>query len=130
MSIQTYVEDLEHASQCRDGNCRRPSCKRMKHLISHLMSNKHKNNAAAAAACMMCKQLRQLCLHHAKSCKLNKCLVPMCPTIKARLEQQRIEQQVKDQMLMRRRMAQMHQMRNLLRGVRVEKYRRRYKKWS
>jgi len=48
-----------------------------------------------------------LCLTHAKACKHGRCLVPFCALLKVKLEQQRLEQLRKDEVLMRRRMAQM-----------------------
>ena len=114
VSIQTYVVALVHACQCRDANCRLPSCRRMKRVTAHGAQCQSRRKAnAPATACPTCKQLLALCLAHAKTCAESRCPVPFCPSIREKLEKQRIEQQFKDAQLMRRRMAQMHKMRSV-----------------
>lgn len=35
LSIQRCIQSLVHACQCRDANCRLPSCQKMKRVVSH-----------------------------------------------------------------------------------------------
>lgn len=35
LSLQRYVQSLEHACQCRDANCRIQSCQTMKKIVAH-----------------------------------------------------------------------------------------------
>ena len=99
LSIQRCIQSLVHACQCRDANCRLPSCHKMKRVMAHTKSCKRKTNGG----CPVCKQLIALCCYHAKHCQEAKCPVPFCLTIKQKLRQQ----QYQTQMMMRRRIAQM-----------------------
>lgn len=87
-SIQRCIQSLVHACQCRDANCRLPSCQRMKLVVSHTKLCKRKTNGG----CPICKQLIALCCYHAKHCQEAKCLVPFCPNIKHKLKQQQLQQ--------------------------------------
>lgn len=102
-SMQTYVQSLEHASQCRDANCRSQVCQKMKRYISHVRLCQKGDRKG----CPMCKIVIQLCCAHAKACKETKCLVPFCPKLKQKFQKIRAEQQFQQQQLMRRRMALM-----------------------
>lgn len=102
-SMQTYVQSLEHASQCRDANCRSQVCQKMKRYISHVRLCQKGDRKG----CTMCKIVIQLCCAHAKACKETKCLVPFCPKLKQKFQKIRAEQQFQQQQLMRRRMALM-----------------------
>ena len=101
-SVQRFIQFLEHACQCRDANCRMPSCRKMKNIMAH------KNNCKRQQICQMCRQLNQLLLYHARSCKENKCIVPFCLRIKQTLQQRDQQQRIRNENLMRRRMALMH----------------------
>jgi len=35
LSIQRCIQSLVHACQCRDANCRLPSCHKMKRVVAH-----------------------------------------------------------------------------------------------
>ena len=87
-SIQKCIQSLVHACQCRDPNCRLPSCKKMKLVVTHTKSCKRKTHGG----CPICKQLIALCCYHAKHCEENNCLVPFCPNIKQKLRQQNLAQ--------------------------------------
>lgn len=87
-SIQRCIQSLVHACQCRDANCRLPSCTKMKRVVTHTKNCKRKTHGG----CPICKQLIALCCYHAKHCKENKCLVPFCPNIKQKLRQQSLAQ--------------------------------------
>jgi len=39
LSIQRCIQSLVHACQCRDANCRLPSCQKMKRVVSHAKVN-------------------------------------------------------------------------------------------
>lgn len=87
-SIQRCIQSLVHACQCRDANCRLPSCQKMKRVVSHTKLCKRKTNGG----CPICKQLIALCCYHAKHCQEAKCPVPFCPNIKHKLKQQQLQQ--------------------------------------
>lgn len=87
-SIQRCIQSLVHACQCRDANCRLPSCQKMKRVVQHTKNCKRKTNGG----CPICKQLIALCCYHAKHCQEVKCLVPFCPNIKHKLKQQQLQQ--------------------------------------
>ncbi|KAL9916456.1 CREB-binding protein-like isoform 1-T1 [Glossina fuscipes fuscipes] len=61
--IQRCIQSLVHACQCRDANCRLPSCTKMKRLVQHTKNCKPKTNGG----CPICKQCIALCCYHAKS---------------------------------------------------------------
>lgn len=103
MSIQRCITSLLHACQCRDANCRLPSCQKMKRIVNHTKSCKRKTNGG----CPICKQLIALCCYHAKYCQEAKCPVPFCLSIKTRLKQQQLQQRLQQAQLLRRRMALM-----------------------
>ena len=67
LSIQRCIQSLVHACQCRDANCRLPSCHKMKRVVSHTKQCKRKTNGG----CPICKQLIALCCYHAKLCQVN-----------------------------------------------------------
>ena len=63
-SIQRCIQSLVHACQCRDANCRLPSCQKMKRVVAHTRTCKRKKSSG----CPVCKQLIALCCYHAKHC--------------------------------------------------------------
>ncbi|XP_063635647.1 histone acetyltransferase p300-like [Cydia splendana] len=104
LSIQRCIQSLVHACQCRDANCRLPSCQKMKRVVAHTKICKRKTKGD----CPICKQLIALCCYHAKHCQETKCSVPFCSSIKQKLKQQQVQQRVQQQQLLRRRMAAMN----------------------
>ena len=66
-SIQRCIHSLVHACQCRDANCRLPSCQKMKRVVSHTRTCKRKKSSG----CPVCKQLIALCCYHAKHCMVS-----------------------------------------------------------
>lgn len=111
LSIQRCIQSLVHACQCRDANCRLPSCHKMKCVVKHAKSCKRKtpqtNQSQSSANCPICKQLIALCCYHAKHCNEAKCTVPYCVNIKAKLKQQQMQQRFQQQAILRRRIANM-----------------------
>lgn len=110
LSIQRCIQSLVHACQCRDANCRLPSCHKMKCVVKHAKSCKRKTpqtNQNASANCPICKQLIALCCYHAKHCTEAKCTVPYCVNIKVKLKQQQMQQRFQQQAILRRRIANM-----------------------
>ncbi|VEN43169.1 unnamed protein product [Callosobruchus maculatus] len=103
LSIQRCIQSLVHACQCRDANCRLPSCQKMKRVVQHTKVCKRKTNGG----CPICKQLIALCCYHAKHCQEAKCPVPFCSNIKYKLKQQQLQQRLQQAQLLRRRMAVM-----------------------
>uniref|UniRef100_A0AC34G7I9 Histone acetyltransferase n=1 Tax=Panagrolaimus sp. ES5 TaxID=591445 RepID=A0AC34G7I9_9BILA len=97
-SVRRCVQVLVHASLCRDINCRRPKCQRLKQILQHFRGCKKKSQ------CSICKQLTALCCFHAKKCNDRNCKVPFCEPIRAKLDEQRHLQNRRAEMLMRRRM--------------------------
>ncbi|XP_076316110.1 CREB-binding protein-like isoform X2 [Tachypleus tridentatus] len=106
-SIQRCIQSLLHACQCRDANCRLPSCQKMKRIVQHSKICKRKNGG-----CPVCKQLITLCYYHARHCQEAKCLVPFCLNIKHKLRQQQLQQRVQQAQILRRRIASMATMQN------------------
>lgn len=104
LSIQRCIQSLVHACQCRDANCRLPSCQRMKRVVTHTKVCKRKTNGG----CPICKQLIALCCYHAKHCLEGKCPVPFCSNIKYKMKQQQLQQRLQQAQLLRRRMAVMN----------------------
>ena len=107
--IYLFFQSLVHACQCRDANCRSPSCHKMKRVVSHTRNCKRKNNGG----CPICKQLIALCCYHAKVCQEAKCPVQFCQNIKQKLRQQQLQQRLQEAAMMRRRMAQMNARMNM-----------------
>uniref|UniRef100_A0A9J2PJZ0 histone acetyltransferase n=1 Tax=Ascaris lumbricoides TaxID=6252 RepID=A0A9J2PJZ0_ASCLU len=99
-SIQRCIQSLVHACQCRDANCRRLSCHKMKRVVQHTKVCKKRQNAN----CPVCKQLIALCCYHAKHCNGTACQVPFCLNIRQKLQEQRRSQNRRADMMMRRRM--------------------------
>lgn len=100
LSIQRCIQSLVHACQCRDANCRLPSCQKMKRVVQHTKNCKRKTNGG----CPICKQLIALCCYHAKNCQETKCPVPFCPNIKHKLKQQQLQHRLQQAQMLRRRM--------------------------
>ncbi|CAA82353.3 Protein cbp-1 [Caenorhabditis elegans] len=99
-SIQRCIASLVHACQCRDANCRRMSCHKMKRVVQHTKMCKKRINGT----CPVCKQLIALCCYHAKHCTRDACTVPFCMNIRQKLAEQKRSQQRRADMMMRRRM--------------------------
>jgi len=97
LSIQRCIQSLVHACQCRDANCRLPSCCKMKRVVMHTKNCKRKTNGG----CPICKQLIALCCYHAKHCQETKCLVPFCSNIKHKIKQQQLQQRLQQAQLLR-----------------------------
>lgn len=72
-SVKKCIISLVHACTCRDANCRRGTCHKMKKVIMH--TRQCKRRQVAGANCAVCKQLIALCCYHAKHCTLTKCQV-------------------------------------------------------
>ena len=89
VGLDRLMKSLEHASQCRDGNCRVSSCLKMRRVIEHtrVCSRRQKNE------CNQCKQLIALCACHARTCNNSSCYVTYCDNIRQRLKQRRLQQQ-------------------------------------
>lgn len=106
-SVQRCVQSLVHACNCRDANCRMPSCARLKRITQH--SRICKKRQVGTNQCPICRQLIALCCFHSKICDdtQNKCLVPFCPNIKKRMKQQQVQARMRQQHLMNSRIRQM-----------------------
>lgn len=99
-SIQRCIQSLVHACQCRDANCRKVTCHKMKKVVQHTKLCKKRQHTN----CPVCKQLIALCCYHAKHCNVKKCAVPFCSNIRQKLQEQKRLQNRRADMLMRRRM--------------------------
>nr|UYO08131.1 CBP1 [Bursaphelenchus xylophilus] len=98
-SVKRCIQSLVHAVQCRDSNCRRTTCHKMKKVVQHTKLCKRRQNSS----CQVCKQLIALCCYHAKHCTLAICNVPFCPNIRQKLaEQKRLQNRHADRMMRRR----------------------------
>ncbi|TKR68279.1 hypothetical protein L596_024280 [Steinernema carpocapsae] len=105
-SIQRCISSLVHACQCRDANCRRISCHKMKRVVSHTRGCRKRQQSNSI--CPVCKQLIALCCYHAKHCNLESCPVPFCFNIRQKLQEQKRSQNRRADMMMRRRMEKLH----------------------
>ena len=92
-AIQRCIQSLVHACQCRDANCRLPSCHSMKRVVTHTRNCQRKWNGG----CPICKQLIALCCYHAKVCSDAKCPVQFCQNIKLKLRHRQLQQQQQSQ---------------------------------
>lgn len=99
-SIQRCIHSLVHACQCRDANCRRLSCHKMKRVVQHTRGCRKRQGGN----CPVCKQLIALCCYHARHCLDANCQVPFCQNIRQKLHEQKQVQRRRDDFLMRRRM--------------------------
>ncbi|CAD5215336.1 unnamed protein product [Bursaphelenchus okinawaensis] len=98
-SVKRCIQSLVHAVQCRDSNCRRTTCHKMKKVVQHTKLCKRRQTSN----CQVCKQLIALCCYHAKHCNLPQCNVPFCPNIRQKLaEQKRLQNRHADRMMRRR----------------------------
>ncbi|KPM08485.1 histone acetyltransferase-like protein 2 [Sarcoptes scabiei] len=106
-SIQRCIQSLYHACQCRDANCRRPSCLKMRKIVLHAKSCRKKT--ANSNQCHICKQLIALCCYHAKHCTeaKGKCPVPYCQTFRQKIQQTLIQQRFQQAQILKRRIASM-----------------------
>ncbi|KHJ49440.1 hypothetical protein D918_00566 [Trichuris suis] len=105
-SIQRCIQSLVHACQCRDANCRRLSCMKMKRVVQHTKTCKKRHNGT----CPVCKQLMALCCFHARTCTEQNCMVPFCLNIRQKLAEQQVQLRKRAQRDMQRRMnAMQHQ---------------------
>ncbi|XP_067945482.1 histone acetyltransferase p300-like [Watersipora subatra] len=102
LSLQRCIDSLQHASQCKDANCKQSVCEKMKRVVSHTKMCKRKTTGG----CPICKQLIALCCYHAKICKEAMCSVPFCSNIKSRLELQKANQRIQGERQLKRRVAQ------------------------
>lgn len=80
-SIQRCIQSLVHAYRCREQQCRRTSCIKLKRVVAHTKICKPKTNGG----CSICKQFFALCCYHAKHCNEVECLVPFCSNFKHKL---------------------------------------------
>uniref|UniRef100_A0A915EGW6 histone acetyltransferase n=1 Tax=Ditylenchus dipsaci TaxID=166011 RepID=A0A915EGW6_9BILA len=99
-SVKRCINSLVHSCQCRDANCRRLTCHKMKKVVAHTKVCKKRQNTN----CPVCKQLIALCCYHAKHCSLAMCPVPFCSNIRQKLQEQKRSQNRRADMMMRRRM--------------------------
>ena len=106
-TVQRCIQGLIHSCNCRDANCRMPSCGRLKRLVMH--SRNCKKRQLGQNSCPLCRQLIALCCYHSKTCEdtQNKCPVPFCTTIKGRLKQQQVQQRMRQHQLMQSRIRSM-----------------------
>ena len=70
-SIKRCIQSLVHASQCRDANCRKTTCLKMRKVVQHTKDCQLRQNSA----CPVCKQLFALCCYHSKHCSMSNCPV-------------------------------------------------------
>ncbi|VDP26770.1 unnamed protein product [Schistosoma mattheei] len=100
--LSRWVKALGHSCYCRDANCRVYACKTMKYQVQHFRVHSTDRNQ-----CSVCRFIYYLCCYHSKTCHELKCLVPLCPKLKAKMKQQQKQQRLKQTQMLRRRMATM-----------------------
>ena len=97
-AIQRFIQVLVHAAQCRDRNCKSPTCVKMKRIMSHVRGCKQ---------CGVCKQFLSLCLQHAKTCKSSNCPVPLCANLKKHILEKQRQTSIQENRFAARRMLAM-----------------------
>ena len=60
-SVQRCINSLVHACKCKDANCRKVTCHKMKKVVQHARMCKKRQ---LTNACPVCKQLIALCCYH------------------------------------------------------------------
>ncbi|KAH7721849.1 TAZ zinc finger family protein [Aphelenchoides avenae] len=81
--MKRCIQSLVHACKCRDGNCRRPTCVKLKKVVLHVKLCKTRQQTD----CPVCKQAITLCYYHAKQCGLAECPVLFCSNIRQKLNE-------------------------------------------
>ncbi|KAI1729114.1 histone acetylation protein domain-containing protein [Ditylenchus destructor] len=99
-SVKRCINSLVHSCKCKDANCKKVTCHKMKKVVQHTKICKKRQQAN----CPVCKQLIALCCYHAKHCNLEMCPVPFCSNIRQKLQEQKRSQNRRADMMMRRRM--------------------------
>ena len=97
-AIQRVIQFLVHAAQCRDKNCKSPTCAKMKRIMFHVRGCKQ---------CGVCRQFLSLCLHHAKTCKSSNCPVPLCANLKKHILEKQRQTSIQENRFAARRMLAM-----------------------
>uniref|UniRef100_A0A1I7Z7D8 histone acetyltransferase n=1 Tax=Steinernema glaseri TaxID=37863 RepID=A0A1I7Z7D8_9BILA len=82
-SIQRCIASLEHAVQCKEPECDRAECHKMKRVVTHTRGCRKRQESN----CPVCKQLIALFCYHAKECHLEQCRVTFCQSIRRKLEE-------------------------------------------
>ena len=70
-SVKRCIQSLIHACQCKDANCKRMTCHKMRKVVQHARTCKRRQSSN----CPVCKQLIALCCYHAKHCTATNCPV-------------------------------------------------------
>ena len=96
-------EYLIHACSCRDSNCAKPFCIKMKQLLRHARDCRQR----ASGKCTACNFFIRLCASHALECKETRCPVPVCANLKAKMRERRQRQVNENNKLARRRIIMM-----------------------
>ena len=104
--LRKTMELLEHASVCKDPNCKNQNCKRVRMLFKHGLECQVKYQGG----CQLCRRMWALLQIHAKSCQKDNCPVPRCQDLRAHTRRQREamenrRRQAYQQMLMQRQQA-------------------------
>ena len=88
LKIQRCIQNLVHATHCRDPACQRANCARMKRDVEHTKTCKGRTGGG----CQICQKLIRLCCYHAKHCLERECVVPFCRHIKLKLGQPQMQE--------------------------------------
>ena len=88
LKIQRCIQNLVHATHCRDPACQLANCARMKRDVEHTKTCKRRTGGG----CQICQKLIRLCCYHAKHCLERECVVPFCRHIKLKLRQPQMQQ--------------------------------------
>lgn len=99
--IQRCIQSLRHASDCKEEQCRQPSCMPFKKVMHHMDNCKQKSTGK----CSLCKKIITLCSYHAKECNETECPIRYCSAIKNRLKQQQLAQSIKQEETLRCRLS-------------------------
>ena len=106
LKIQRCVQNLVHASRCRDPTCQRASCAMMKRVVEHTKTCMRRKGGG----CRLCRDFIHLCCYHAKLCSERECVVRFCRVIKLRIRKQHLEERLHQCQTLRRLMMQCQSM--------------------
>ena len=103
LKIQCCIQNLVHATHCRDPACQLANCARMKGVVEHTKTCKRRTGGG----CRICQEFIHLCCYHTRCCLERECVVPFCRHIKLKLRQPQTQQRLAQSQTLRRRMAMM-----------------------
>jgi hypothetical protein len=83
-TITDYLDYFVHSLECKEPNCTMTKCRNFKRLFGHFKQcRKH-------FECESCRWLLNLIIIHSKACDNDTCNIPLCFTIKTRINEKEV----------------------------------------